>query len=218
MPKHTNILKCSLKNYWDWKGKVKAFMLAEDLMDTVDPNIPVPTGIVQFCQWTAKNSKAYGLLYLVLDQDVKTKIDNTNVQRSGCLLWAQFAVFFTTLDAANCSTFMAHFNEITHNLQQPVDQFLQAVVATEHNLTSIAVSLPLVHGLQQNSGHVLTPRNLPNMITVINNWESSDLQKSDLAVCAAHLAACPTASLPVPNHGGDYSVDPDTPADCPSAS
>jgi hypothetical protein len=197
MPKHTEI-SCSLRNYWGWKGEAEAFMLAEDLMDTVNPNIPVPTGVVQFSQWTAKNNKAYGLLYLALDQDVKTKIDNANVQRSGCLLCAQLAAFFMTPDAANHSTLMACFNEITHNLQQPVDQFLQGVVANECNLTSIAVSLPpfMVHdkilgGMSAAYAPIttllqseLTPHDVPNMITAINNWESSDLQKADSAVRA----------------------------------
>ncbi|KAJ7301539.1 hypothetical protein DFH08DRAFT_978630 [Mycena albidolilacea] len=150
----------------------------------------------------AANSKAYGLLYLVLDQDVKTKIDNANVQRSSCLLWAQLAVFFMTLDASNRLTLMARFNEITHDLQQPIDQFLQAVVAAECNLTSITISLPpfmvcdkILGGMSAAYAPIttvlqseLTPCDVPNMITAINNWEISDLQKADSAVHAACLA------------------------------
>ncbi|KAJ7323645.1 hypothetical protein DFH08DRAFT_1029252 [Mycena albidolilacea] len=220
MPKHTDIAKCSLKNYWGWKGEAEAFMLAKDLMGTVDPNIPVPTGVIQFCQWTEEHQGLW-------PSDVKTKIDNVNVQRSGRLLWAQLAAFFMTPDAANHSMLMARFNEITHNLQQPVNQFLQAIVAVEHNLTSIAVSLPpfmvrnkILGGMLAAYALITTvlqselAHDIPDMITAINNWESLDRQKADSAFCAACLAACPTASLPVPNHGGDYSVDPTVFAVC----
>jgi hypothetical protein len=142
MVKPSDIPKLTSTDYWTWKPDAEALLMVEALFDTVDPNQAVPTGVVQLRKWTENNTKVYGLLYLALDDTVKTKVNNTNVQRSGRLLWGTLESIFTTPDPSNCALLMTCFNNLTHDISQPADMYLQAVVTAERNLAAIAVSLP----------------------------------------------------------------------------
>jgi hypothetical protein len=79
MVKPSDIPKLTSTNYWAWKPDAEALLMAEALFDTVDPNQAVPMDVVQLRKWTENNTKVYGLLYLTLDNTVKTKVNNTNV-------------------------------------------------------------------------------------------------------------------------------------------
>ncbi|KAF7366295.1 hypothetical protein MSAN_00885700 [Mycena sanguinolenta] len=201
MVKPSDIPKLTSTNYWTWKPDAEALLMAEGLFDTVDPNQAVPAGVVQLRKWTENNAKVYGLLYLALDDPVKTKVNNANVQRSGRLLWGTLESIFTTPDPSNRALLMTRFNGLTHDLSKPADTFLQAVVTAERNLAAIAVSLPtftvqdkILNGLSSVYSPITAilqnespQRDIPSMINAINNWESTDLQKTDSLIQAAHL-------------------------------
>ena len=73
---------------------------------------------------------------------MQSKVNNAGVGKSGRLLWAQLASFYTTLDPTTRSMLMAQLNDLSH-IMKPTDDFLQAVITAESHLTAIAVSLPL---------------------------------------------------------------------------
>ncbi|KAJ7105924.1 hypothetical protein C8R44DRAFT_886371 [Mycena epipterygia] len=101
---------------------------------------------------------------------------------------------------------------VTHNISEPADVFLQAVVTAETRLTAIAVSLPpfMVHdkilaGLSSVYSPIIAvlqnespQRAVPDMIAAINAWERADLQKCDSVI--------KTARSMEPNHGGEPEV------------
>ncbi|KAJ7347236.1 hypothetical protein DFH08DRAFT_960587 [Mycena albidolilacea] len=80
---------------------------------------------------------------------------------------------------------MMRFNNLTYNISQPADTFLQAVVMAERNLAVIAVSLPtftvhdkILNGLLSIYSPITallqneSPQcDVTSMINVINNWE-----------------------------------------------
>jgi hypothetical protein len=143
MVKPSDIAKLAgAKNYWTWKSDATSLLLAMGLWDAVDPPIPVPTGAVQLRTWNQNNQKAYGFLYLTLDEAVKVKIDNAGNGIHGRLLWATLESYYITADPATRSTLMSQFYSISHDLSQPADKFLQAVLTAERRLTAIATSLP----------------------------------------------------------------------------
>ncbi|KAJ7314271.1 hypothetical protein DFH08DRAFT_973011 [Mycena albidolilacea] len=142
MVKPSDISKLTGQNYWTWKEEAEALLLAEGLWNAIDPSVPMPGGIVQMRTWTNDNQKAYGILYLALNPSVQGKVNNAGVGKSGHLLWAQLSSFYTTSDPATSSMLMAQLNDLSHNISQPADTFLQAVVTAESRLTAIAVSLP----------------------------------------------------------------------------
>ncbi|KAJ7887876.1 hypothetical protein B0H14DRAFT_3430507 [Mycena olivaceomarginata] len=162
MVKPSDIPKLTSSNYWTWKPD------AEALFDNVDSNQAIPTGVVQLRKWTENNTKVYGLLYLTLDETVKTKVNNANVQRSGHLLWGTLESIFMTLDPSNRALLMM--------LSLPA----------ERNLTAIAVSLPtftvhdkILNGLSSIYSPITAllqnespQHDVASMFNVINNWEN----------------------------------------------
>ncbi|KAJ7490781.1 hypothetical protein FB451DRAFT_1221047 [Mycena latifolia] len=199
-------------NYWTWKPEAEALLLADGSWSAVDPSVPVPGGVVQMRNWTNDNQKAYGILYLTLSPAVQAKVNNAGVGRSGRLLWAQLASFYTTSDPANRSILMSQFNNLSHDISKPADEFLQAVVTAESRLTAIAVSLPpfmvqdkILAGLSSVYSPITTvlqnespQRAIPDMVAAINTWELADLQKRDSVIKAVRFGL-PTG----PNHGGE---------------
>ncbi|KAJ6629627.1 hypothetical protein B0H10DRAFT_1939613 [Mycena sp. CBHHK59/15] len=218
MVKPSDISKLMGQNYWTWKEEAEALLRAEGLWNAIDPSVPMPGGIIQMRTWTNDNQKAYGILYLTLNPSVKSKVNNTGVGKGGCLLWAQLSSFYTTSDPATRSMLMAQLNDLSHDIMEPADDFLQAIVTAESRLTTIAVSLPLfmiwdkfLGGLSSVYSSITTvfqnklPQcSVPDMITVINTWEFADLQKHDSVI----KAACTAFRQ---NHGGE-DLDPYTPS------
>ncbi|KAF8996375.1 hypothetical protein BDZ89DRAFT_1149072 [Hymenopellis radicata] len=175
--------------------------MSEGLFDAVDPAVHIPSGIVQMRIWTANNSKAYGILYLMLNQDVQKKVNNAGVGRSGRLLWAQLAAFYTHSDAATRSLLISKLNGLMHNINHPADTFLQAVIGIERNLEDIAIALPpfMIQGKIMNSlSSVYSP-----ITTVLQN---------EKVMCSGgghppdHFA---TAVLDIPNYIDIDNMDPD---------
>jgi hypothetical protein len=96
---------------------------------------------------------------------------------------------------------MSQFHTISHNLSQPADKFLQAVVTMECRLTAIAVSLPphmvqdkILGSLSSAYSTIIThlqlespQRDISAMINVINAWERADLQWHDSVIATPHV-------------------------------
>ncbi|KAJ7340569.1 hypothetical protein DFH08DRAFT_811786 [Mycena albidolilacea] len=153
-------------NYWTWKPDATSLLLADGLWNAVDPSVPVPNGAVQMRAWASNNLKAHGILFFTLSQAVKDKINNADIGINGCLLWVTLESYYTTADPATRSILMSQFHTISHDLSQPADKFLQAVITAERRLTAIAISLP-PHMLESPQ------RDISTMINAINAWETS---------------------------------------------
>ncbi|KAJ7203859.1 hypothetical protein GGX14DRAFT_569900 [Mycena pura] len=111
---------------------------------------------------------------------------------------------------------MSQFHTISHDLAQPVDKFLQAIVTAERRLTAIAISFPthmvqdkILSGLSSAYSTIVTllqlespQRNVPAMINAINAWERADLQRPDSVIKAAR------ANLDIydANQGGEIAA------------
>jgi hypothetical protein len=132
---------------------------------------------------------------------VKDKINNTGIGINGCLLWATLKSYYTTADPATRSILMSQFHTISHDLSQPADKFLQAVVTVERRLTAIAISLPphmvqdkILGSLSSAYSTIVThlqlespQRDISTIINVINAWERADLQRHDSVIAAARV-------------------------------
>ncbi|KAF9002846.1 hypothetical protein BDZ89DRAFT_1146297 [Hymenopellis radicata] len=184
MVKPSDISKCSGRNYHIWKPDAEALLMSEGLFDAVDPAVPIPSGVVQMRIWTANNSKAYGILYLTLDQDVQKKVNNAGVGRSGHLLWAQLAAFYTHSDAATRSSFMLSL-ELRENLEDIVVALPPFMIQDKIMNSLSSVYSPITTVLQNEK----PMRSVPDIISAINSWEQADLQKTDSVVRAARLAS-----------------------------
>ncbi|KAJ7921578.1 hypothetical protein B0H13DRAFT_2415324 [Mycena leptocephala] len=165
MVKPSDITKLEgVENYWTWKPDAASLLLADGLWNTVNPSVPVPNGAVQMCAWASKNLKAHGILFLTLSQAVKDKINNAGIGINGCVLWATLESYYTTADPATRSILMSQFHTITHDISQPADTFLQAVVTAE--------CLPLS---RCTWFRVESPQHdVQSMINTINAWERAD--------------------------------------------
>jgi hypothetical protein len=145
--------------------------------------------------------KAHGILFLTLSQAVKDKINNAGIGINRHLLWATLKLYYTTADPATHSILMSQFHTISHDLSQPADKFLQAVVTAERRLTAIAVSLPphmvqdkILGSLSSAYSTIVThlqlefpQRDISAMINAINAWERADLKRHDSVIAAARV-------------------------------
>jgi hypothetical protein len=191
-------------------------LLADGLWSAVNPSVPVPNGAVQMRAWASENLKAHGILFLTLSQAVKDKINNAGIGINGCLLWATLKSYYTMADPTTHSIFMSQFHTISHDLSEPADTFLQAVVTAERCLMAIAASLPMhmvqdkiLSGLSSAYSPIITllqvespQRDVPSMINVINAWEQADLQCADSVIKAARV----TKDFDNANQGGEFAA------------
>jgi hypothetical protein len=212
MVKPSDITKLEgAENYWTWKPDAASLLLADGLWNTVDPLVPVPNGAVQMRAWASENLKAHGILFLTLSQAVKDKINNAGIGINGCLLWATLESYYTTADPATRSILMSQFHTITHDISQPADTFLQAVVTAERRLMAIAASLTthmvqdkILSGLSSAYAPIITflqvespQRDVQSMINAINAWE-----RADLVIKAARA----TKDFDDANQGGEFAA------------
>ncbi|KAJ7850219.1 hypothetical protein B0H13DRAFT_2401461 [Mycena leptocephala] len=215
MVKPSDITKLEgAENYLTWKPNAASLLLADGLWNTIDPSVLVPNSAVQMHAWASENLKAHGILFLMLSQVVKDKINNASIGINRCLLTLKS--YYTMADPATCSILMSQFHTITHDISQPADTFLRAVVTAERRLMAIAASLlthmvqdkilsslssayaPIITFLQVKSPQ----RNVQSMINAINTWERADLQRADSVIKAARA----TKDFDDANQGGEFAA------------
>jgi hypothetical protein len=171
-------------NYQTWEPAAKALCLAENIWSAIDPAVPVPNGFAQLHKWATDNEKAYSLLYLILSPEVQRKVNNVGVMRSGRLLWAQLASFYTTSNSANRSMPTSQLQAILHDIPKPADDTLQSTSPAENCLTAITVPSSII----------------PDKTL---SGKGTDLQRNDSVISATSVALSKG-----PTHGGVGSEAP----------
>ncbi|KAJ7880832.1 hypothetical protein B0H13DRAFT_2345440 [Mycena leptocephala] len=199
MVKPSDITKLEgAEKYWTWKPYAASLLLADGLWNAVDPSVPVPNGAVQMRNWASENLKAHGILFLMLSQAVKDKINNAGIGINGFLLWVTLESYYTMADPATCSILMSQFHTISHDLSCPVDAFLQAVVTAERRLTAIAVSFP-THMVQDKILSGLSSAYSP-IVTLLQ------LESPQCDVTSIINAARATQDIYDANQGGEFAA------------
>ncbi|KAJ7829510.1 hypothetical protein B0H14DRAFT_3465676 [Mycena olivaceomarginata] len=167
-------------NHCSWDS----LCLAENIWSAIDPAVPVSNGLAQLHKWATDNEKAYSLLYLILSPEVQRKVDNVGVMRSGRLLWAQLASFYTTSNPANRSMPTSQLHAILHDISKPADDVLQSSSSAENSLTAIT-----------GPSSIVPDKTL--------SGKGTDLQRNDSVINATGVALSKG-----PTHGGVGSEAP----------
>lgn len=193
MAKPLDMLKLTDSNYWTcWKGEAEALLRAQGLLDVVDPAVALPSGVAQMRNWIDMNRKAHGILYSMLSPLVQSKVDSASTLKSGRLLWAQLAEWYPKPTP----------NSATHPAVQWTD--LRPLPTTQW----IELSRAIHQHDNPSSPAVVTTEHCPTIIPPVPGAHRADLQQGDSGVL--NVARFGLATFP--NHGGEHTEAPATPA------
>ncbi|KAJ7911413.1 hypothetical protein B0H13DRAFT_2328378 [Mycena leptocephala] len=191
MAKPLDMLKLMDSKYWTcWKGESEALLLAQGLLDVVDPAVALPPGVVRMRNWINMNRKAHGILYSMLSPLVQSKVDSASTMKSGRLLWAQLAEWYPKPTPNSANRPAVQWTDLR---RLPTTQWIELSRAIHQ------------HG-NPSSPAVVTTEHCPTIIPPVPVAHGADLQQGDSGVL--NVARFGLATFP--NHGGEHTEAPAT--------